>query len=365
MLENSTQSPECKDSAFEPLVLNPKDESAFKTISEYREQAKVRVVDSIRSQIRELLKLRNPAEFGSYQDLDERITRYLGENPDEYGVWVFYPWRNTLVHIVGEAEFIELRTNRNQYKITVEEQRLLAKKTIGVIGLSVGNSVAITLAMERIGGHLVLADFDHLEVSNLNRIRSGLPDLDLSKAVIAARQIAEIDPFIKITLFSDGLTEDNMQNFFTGDGTRKLDAVVEVCDSIHLKIKSRFKARELGVPVVMDTNDKGMVDIERFDLEPDRPIFHGYLEEEQVKNIDAVAGDEMLKIVSQIISLGDVSERLKLSMPEIGKTITSWPQLASGVSLGGAISANVVRRMMLNQFSKSGRFYVDLDGLIK
>ena len=51
--------------------------------------------------------------------------------------------------------------------------------------------------------------------------------------------------------------------------------IMEVCDGLDMKIISRFKAREFGVPVVMDTNDRGMLDIERFDLEPQRPILHG------------------------------------------------------------------------------------------
>jgi hypothetical protein len=166
-----------------------------------------------------------------------------------------------------------------------------------------------------------------------------------------------------LTVYNEGLTEDNMQDFMTPPGG--MDVLVEVCDSIHLKIKSRIKAREFGVPVVMDTNDRGMVDIERFDLEPDRPIFHGFVDEELLANIESVEGNEMLRIVSQIISVDKVSDRLKKSMPEIGKTITSWPQLASGVSLGGAISANVTRRILLNHFTTSGRYYVDLDQIIK
>ena len=36
----------------------------------------------------------------------------------------------------------------NQYKITPEEREMLEKRKIGVIGLSVGQSVSITLAME-------------------------------------------------------------------------------------------------------------------------------------------------------------------------------------------------------------------------
>lgn len=363
MQTNSSQPQRVANLEFIPRIFNPKEERDRQEMEELKKDSSVRIIDSIESQIRELFKLRDPENFGSYQDLPAKIHNYLGENPSEYGVWVYYPWKHSLVHIVGEVEFIELRTNRNLYKITAEEQRLLSTKTIGVVGLSVGNSVALTLAMERIGGHFILADFDHLEVSNLNRIRSGLPDLDIQKTVIAARQITEIDPFLNVTIFSEGLTQENMDAFLNPE--KGMDLLVEVCDSIHLKVKSRLKARQLKIPVVMDTNDRGMVDIERFDLEPNRPIFHGLVDEEKLASLEKLEAEEMLKVVSQIISVENVSERLKKSMPEIGKTITSWPQLASGVSLGGAISANVSRRILLNHFRNSGRFYVDLDQTIK
>ena len=45
-----------------------------------------------------------------------------------------------------------MRTNRNKYKITPEEEALLSKKKIGIIGLSVGKAIATTIAMERVCG---------------------------------------------------------------------------------------------------------------------------------------------------------------------------------------------------------------------
>ena len=96
---------------------------------------------------------------------------------EEFGIWIYYPWCQKLVHTLNEKEFIELRTSRNKYKITEEEREVLSLKTIGVIGLSVGQSVSLTLAMERGFGELRIADFDELELTNLNRLRSGIYNL--------------------------------------------------------------------------------------------------------------------------------------------------------------------------------------------
>src|SRR5690606_36181989 len=56
--------------------------------------------------------------------------------------------------------------------------------------------------------------------------------------------------------------------------------------------------------------------------------------------------------------------RAKASMLEIGETITTWPQLDSAVTLGGGITADVVRRIFLNQYRESGRYHVDVEELI-
>ncbi|MAX81250.1 MAG: hypothetical protein CL843_13895 [Crocinitomicaceae bacterium] len=348
---------------FKPEIYHPKQPSELEQLKQLNDLNCPTIIDTIHAQAKELIKLRNASERFSDEDLSQKADTLLGNKPFDYGVWVYYPWRNTLVHIVDEDEFIELRTNRNQYKITAEERELLRRKKIGVVGLSVGNAVALTVAMERLCGELHLADFDDLEVTNLNRIRAGLLDLQLPKTVIAARQIAEIDPFIKVKVFNEGLTSQNMDAFFTDGGN--LDLLVEVCDGLSLKVKSRLKAKELCIPVIMDTNDKGMIDVERFDLEPHRSILHGKIDDFDLENIDNLDDQERGRFLSQVIDLEKVSERLKISMPEIGKTITSWPQLASGVALGGAATANVVRRIFLNQLSASGRFYIDMDDAIK
>ncbi len=112
-----------------------------------------------------------------------------------------------------------VRTDRNRNKITSDEQALLATKKVGVIGLSVGQSVSLALTQERSFGELRLADYDTLDLSNLNRIRSGVHQLGLKKVVNVAREIAEIDPFLKVTCFPEGITTDNIERFLTEGGS--------------------------------------------------------------------------------------------------------------------------------------------------
>ena len=320
--------------------------------------------DEIGTQLQELIKGQNPSIKIPADEYEDRIAKHLnGTPPDEYGVWVYYPWSRNLVHLLDEDEFVEVRTNRNQYKITKDEQDLLKQKKIGIVGLSVGQSIALTLVMERVCGEIRLADFDTAELSNLNRIRTGLHNMGINKTIIAAREIAEIDPYIKVILFHDGLHQENMDEFFTANGN--LDLFVEVCDGIDIKIDSRFKAKALQIPVVMDTNDRGMLDVERFDLEPGRSIFHGMIDAFEQNGTIKITEDNRRQILMSIVSFDALSARMKQSMAEIGKTINTWPQLASSVVLGGAITTDIARRILLGEHTTSGRYYVDLDDIFK
>lgn len=319
--------------------------------------------DELESQLKELMKCNHPSQLLTSEALQEKATAHLQGCPlGEYGVWVYYPWSKTILHLLDEEEFITVRTNRNQLKITKEEQDVLRQKTIGIIGLSVGQSIALTLAMERTCGTIRLADFDTLELSNINRIRTGVRHLGLSKVIIAAREIAEMDPFIKVEIFEEGIQASNIQAFLSGNG--KLDILVEVCDGLDMKIFSRNAAKAMGIPVVMDTNDRGMLDIERFDLEVERPIMHGLLEGIPVHDLNSLNPDQRTQLILKIVGAESISQRLKVSIGALQKTIGSLPQLASSVVLGGAVTTDVCRRILLDELKVSGRFYVDLDQII-
>ncbi len=346
---------------FQPIFFNLLNLKEKQSLKELIANGKVTVIhDEIYSQLEELIKCRNPSVKLNKEQTKTLVDIHLGdENLENYGVWVFYPWSKKIVHLLPEEEFIEVRTNRNKNKITVHEQAKLRLKRIGIVGLSVGQSIALTLAMERTCGELRLADFDTAELSNLNRIRTGVHNLGTSKTVLAAREIYEIDPFLKIIIYSEGLSNENLHDFFHKGG--KLDLFVEVCDSLEIKIDSRILARELNVPVVMDTNDRGMLDIERFDLEPERHIFHGYVDKFIIDNKITITPENKADILMSIVSFDTLSERMQLSMTQISKSINTWPQLASSVVLGGAITTDICRRILLGEHKESGRYYVDLD----
>lgn len=353
------------DNTYRPLFFRLKNSVDADQLNKLRQQGDVIFeFDEIERQLVELFRCQNPGRHIDSTDYTLFIEDKLdGIAMDEYGVWVYYPWRKALVHILDEKEFVQVRTNRNQDKVTAAENAILEQKTIAIIGLSVGQSVALTLAMERTCGSLRLADFDELDLSNLNRIRTGVLNLSLPKVVIAAREIAEIDPYLRVDIFEQGISTANIDSFLTDNG--KVDVLVEVCDNFEIKILSRLHARAHSIPVVMDTNDRGMLDIERFDLEQDRPVLHGLAEGLDQENIFKLSPEERMQYLMRIVNASNLSPRMQTSIPQIGKKLISWPQLASEVVLGGAATTTACRHLLLGIPVSSGRYYIDLDQILR
>ncbi|MGW4351098.1 ThiF family adenylyltransferase [Nocardia sp. NPDC004582] len=350
---------------WRPVVFEPTRSADHTALTALLESGRVTTVhDTIESQLAELIRSREPHRRYAGAELDRKIGEQLaGIETWAYGTWVWYPWSGRLVHVLPREEFRLVRTDRNRGKIQRPQQRRLLGRRIGVIGLSVGNSAAVTLALEGVGGSFRLADFDDLSLSNMNRLRAGVHDLGVGKAVLCARQMFEIDPYLEIEIMTSGIDDSTIAEFFHGDRT-PIDLLVEECDTPRVKIAAREHARALGIPVIMDCNDRGMLDIERFDLEPDRPLLHGRIGDLRAADLTQLSDQATSDLILAMVDADRISPELAAAFGDIGRTLSSWPQLASDVALGGALVTSAARRILLGAPCESGRFYIDLDTLI-
>ncbi len=340
-------------------LLDPSTDAGRERLAGLR-SAGVDLHDTLAHQLEELVATRDPARTWTPETKRAAVREHLGgQTLASYGRWVHYPWRSAAVHLLGPEEFHELRTSRNRNKITTAEQHRLRSLTLGVAGLSVGSSTALTLVQEGLGREIRLADFDTLDLSNLNRLRATVLDIGIPKTTITARAIAELDPYVRVRLFSAGVTDDTIGPFLDG-----LDLLFEECDGLAMKLRLREEARRRRLPVLMETSDRGMVDVERFDLEPDRPILHGLAGDLRAADLEGLTTYEKVPAVLRIIGVETMSTRLGASMPDIDTTLKTWPQLASAVALGGALNTDVARRIALGSMTRSGRFFVDVSELV-
>lgn len=309
----------------------------------------LREFDLLQSQLEELFCIRSLKKTDGAQEARDFILKNL-----EYGSWVYFPWSNRALRILEKAEFIELRTSRNRNKISNIEQERLTDKTIGIVGMSVGFSVFLAMVMERTAENFKIADFDLLSMSNLNRLPFRLSDIGLLKVEIAKRWALEIDPYLNIQIFSEGVHDSNIEEFFNGN--RRLDMVVDECDSGSIKLLLRLFSRKYRIPLLMETSDRGLLDVENYQ-NINEPLFHGRISDSEVDELLSKSSNDILM---RFIDMSSASKRGLESMLEIGKTIDTWPQLASDVLHGGASVTIAARHILLGNTISSGRYFIDL-----
>ncbi len=293
-------------------------------------------------------------------DFDDENVVLDGVIVPKSATFIYYPWKKTILVTHGKGIFNSLKYTRNNYKINASEQAFLLERNVGVVGLSVGCSIVKTLVMEGLCGKLRISDFDTLDISNTNRIDWGVFDIGMTKIELLYRWIKESNPFIEVEVFEKGIDENNVAHFFEPN-SKCLDIVIDECDSLRTKIILRQYAKQMRIPLVMHTSDRGMLDIENYRLESDFKSylhdFEDYSEEELQLN--------MAKIISEFCELKFASERAVYSFMEIGRSISSWPQLAEDVVSGAGNTANVVRRLLLGENLSSQRAYINCDKLKK
>ena len=273
--------------------------------------------------------------------------------------WAYYPWRRAVVAVLGPRAFRAVRLDRNRNVVTADEQSRLGTLRIGVAGLSAGHVIAHALAAQGLCGELRLADFDELELTNLNRVPATVFDIGLNKAQSAARRIAELDPYLPVTVMETGLTLETIDDFLDG-----LNIVVEECDSLDMKAIVRERARARGIPVLMATSDRGLVDVERFDLEPERPIMHGLLGDIDPASLSRMTSAAKVPLLLRFLQAQHLSPRGAASLLEIDRTLSTWPQVSGDVAAGAPLIAEAVRRIGLGEHLPSGRTRIDISGAL-
>jgi tRNA threonylcarbamoyladenosine dehydratase len=345
-----------------PIIYNPQQESVEEFSKKY---PVVRVVDAYEKELlKELFLIRNPQfRFNpNYGDAFEKFKseHCAGKPLEQAGVWFYFPWSQTLTHFLPDDMHQELRTARNKYLITKEEQEKFYNCKVGIGGLSVGSHAALTIAMMGGAKMMRIADPDEISGSNLNRIRLDYTYVGTNKCEAVAQLIYQTNPYAEIEAHTEGISVDGLEKFMSG-----LDVFVECMDHPELKIRSRLIARKLGIPVVMATdNGDGIIfDIERYDLDPNLDLFNGVAGHLTLEEFQKFPPQELPKLATKIAGVNAVQARMLHSVSEVGKSLYSWPQLGDAATLAGVATAYVVKRLATGAPLKTGKLEVNLDSI--
>src|SRR3569623_1612300 len=101
--------------------------------------------------------------------------------------------------------------------ITRDEQGILRHKRVAIAGMGgVGGVHLLTLARLGIGAFHI-ADFDRFDIVNFNRqVGATVASLGKPKVEVLATQARDINPELEIKIFSEGVKQDNLADFFSG-----------------------------------------------------------------------------------------------------------------------------------------------------
>lgn len=349
-----------------PIIIKMQNKNSASELSDLvKKERIVEVIDNYGEQYAELLLSKNAHLYrANYKVQSSSISKILDEHYGskkswELGSWVYYPWNGNLVHVLAQADFEELRTIRNRDLITAEEQAVVADFTAACFGMSVGSAGALALAISGISRKIKLIDGAVISGSNLNRILTGVVNVGKKKCEVIGHQIYEMNPYSTIEYY-DQVDKDNI-----GDILEDTDIVLDEIDDIEMKIRIRLEARKRSIPAVMATElaDTIMLDIERFDHQPGRQLFHG-----MIPDVDKLADNppenhrEWTKHAVSIIDPVNMPMKMQKSLLKIGSTIVTHPQLGSTVMVTGGVLAFAVKNIALKKHPlESGRYVISLE----
>jgi len=342
---------------YKPVILNEGDfsENDLENLRQTRDVFKV--VDIYEYQLRELFKILHPS---SALD-DTKLNSFIKEHSlaKTAGAWIYYPWSGILMHVLGKENLFKLKTNRNQLLITNQEQQKLKDTVVGVAGMSVGAGMAISLAYSGASETIKIADFDELDTSNLNRLREPMSSVGMKKVELATQHIYEINPFADVHAFENGIDKNNIQQFFSNP---EVNIIIDEIDDFKMKVELRIQAKKLGVPVLMFSSlgDNILVDIERFDIDPELQIFHGLFGEltNEIINNSNITKEDENRYAVLLVGKDYVPTRALATLLQIGNKLVGRPQLYSTISVDSGLAAYLVRRITLGEKLKSGRFFI-------
>lgn len=312
----------------------------------------------------------------------ERYTNALSRAEQglfDYGWYAYYGERNHLVRyappfwheLVSVASSSKLMADPEQ-KLTWQEIRQVLRQTVvAVAGCSVGSSIAHTTILDLRPAALKVADKSVYKMENINRVRLSYQDIvksqdarqslfDLAlknKARTFADQVYAIDPFVDVYTYEEGITEENIAQFFGGDGQEPAASIIiEEIDDPRIKLKLREEARRRRIPLLMMTDIGSCVqfDLLRYDRDANLPLTFGTPDKELYARMEEVydrPGDRKSFFAFVDALLGTDYRQDELARIIEGKseipTSTIIPQLGSTVALSGALASEAIARIRL------------------
>ena len=131
-------------------------------------------------------------------------------------------------------------------QIDVEGQQKIIDSTMLIIGMGgLGSPTALYLAAAGVG-HIVIADFDQVELSNLQRqIIHNTSDIGDDKVNSAKAKLLELNPNIKVTVANEIMHSDNLASLI-----KDVDVVLDGTDNFESRFEINKACVECHKPLI-------------------------------------------------------------------------------------------------------------------
>ena len=147
---------------------------------------------------------------------------------------------------MNDAELLRYNRQLMLPEIDISGQEKLLKSTVLIVGMGgLGSPVALYLAAAGVG-HLIIADDDYVELSNLQRqIAHATERLGQLKVDSAEVSISALNPDIKVTKISQRLDPQTLRTWLT-----QVDLVIDATDNFATRFIINDTCVETRTPLV-------------------------------------------------------------------------------------------------------------------
>jgi len=202
-------------------------------------------------------------------------------------------------------------------EMDVAGQQKLLEATVLIVGMGgLGCPAAMYLAAAGVG-HLIVADDDTVELTNLQRqIAHGQKDLGTSKVVSVQETLRGLNPDVKITALDRRLTEEDLDQTVCN-----VDVVVDACDNFTTRFAINRVCIKNRTPLVSGAAIRMEGQVAVFDsTQPDSPCYQCLYGEGNDEDASCSQNGVMAPLVG-IIGSVQAMETLKV-LTGIGRTLT-------------------------------------------
>lgn len=236
--------------------------------------------------------------------------------------------------------------SRNLGFLSRQEQELLNKACVAIAGAG-GDGGLLAIQLARLGvGELRLADPEPFELENINRQACCTTEtVGTNKAVAVGEYIRKINPSIKITIYENGVTQNNVDDF------------VDSCDLVI--DESEFTVPEVGVMLARAARREGIAHLMAMNvgfgatvtafMPRSRFKFEKMLGMREDMPIELVQKQNIAisKWLPYLPPYADIDVFQKVAAGE-----KSAPSIAPGVAIAAAVAATQSVLLLLNRMNK-------------